>query len=243
VNPKLLSVVVPAYNEERYVGELLRKVVQVDLSGFGLEREVLLIDDCSVDRTAEVADAVEGVRVIRRERNGGKGAAVKMGLAAARGEFIVIQDADLEYDPNDYLPMLEVLLQQGVDAVYGSRYLKYPQRGWMVNALAGRHRGQSLPAYLGGQSLSFVAFALCGHFISDTVTALKMFRREVIQSLRLETHGFELDHEISAKLLAGGHTLREVPIRYFPRSREDGKKIGMRDWFAAVRTFARYRNG
>jgi len=140
--------------------------------------------------------------------------------------------------------MIDALLADPcVAAVYGSRYLKHPGRGAVANLLKGKHRNQSLAAYLGGQSLSLIALACTGRYLTDTVTALKLFRREVIASLTLESTGFELDHEISAKVLARGGAIREVPIRYFPRSREEGKKIGARDWFRALRTFSRYRNG
>jgi hypothetical protein len=119
--------------------------------------------------------------------------------------------------------------------VYGSRYL-HPGS----SLLAPRHRGQSWGAYLGGRSLSLVQWWFTGQYLTDTVTALKLFRAPVIKGLELRTSGFELDHEITARILAGGCTIREVPIRYYPRSREEGKKIGARDWFVAVRTYARH---
>jgi dolichol-phosphate mannosyltransferase len=112
-----------------------------------------------------------------------------------------------------------------------------------VNLLTGKHPNQSWPAYLGGQSLSFIALVCTGRYLTDTVTALKLFRREVIRPLRLCTTGFELDHEISSKVLAGGNRIVETPISYFPRSKEEGKKIGLKDWFRALKTFFRYRNG
>jgi glycosyltransferase involved in cell wall biosynthesis len=238
-----LSVVVPAFNEERYVGELLRRVLAVDLERLGVDKEVIVVDDHSRDRTAEIVGGIAGVVLKRRAANGGKGAAVRDGIAAATGTLLIIQDADLEYDPADYVPMLEAMLANGVDAVYGSRYMGPPNRSRLRNLVQGRHKGQSWPAYLGGRSLSMVARALTGGRITDTVTALKLFRTDVIRSLPLETSGFELDHEISARLLARGHTIVEVPIGYRPRSKAEGKKIGMRDWFRAVRTFWRYRRG
>jgi hypothetical protein len=129
------------------------------------------------------------------------------------------------------------------DIVYGSRYLKHPGRGRIINLLTGKHPAQSWAAYLGGQSLSFIALLYTGHYISDTVTALKLFPRAIITGLVLETTGFELDHEITAKVLARGYRIAEVPVAYHPRSREEGKKIGLRDWFVARRTFARFRRG
>jgi len=239
----VLSVIVPAYNEERFIGELLTRVLAVDLSRFRVTTEVIVVDDCSSDDTADIASGFDAVTLLERRANGGKGMAVRDGIRRATGDFVMIQDADLEYDPRDYVPMLEMLLRDGVDAVYGSRYMRYPGRGPLRNLLSSKHRGQSWPAYLGGQSLSGVALLFTGRYLTDTVTALKLFRREALADLELETTGFELDHEITAKILAAGRTIGEVPIGYAPRSREEGKKIGFGDWVRALRTFARYRKG
>ncbi len=227
-----LSIVIPAYNEERFIGTLLDQIRAVDLSPLGVGKEIIVVDDCSRDRTAEIVASVPGVILKRMERNGGKGGAVRAGIAAATGDYLIIQDADLEYDPNDYVPMLQALVAGRGDVVYGSRYLR-----------AGRHANQSLAAYLGGRSLSLAALLFTGRRLTDTVTALKLFHRLQIAALPLETSGFELDHEITARMAARGARIVEVPIRYSPRSRAEGKKIGLRDWFIAVRTFIRYRNG
>jgi glycosyltransferase involved in cell wall biosynthesis len=236
----LLSIVIPAYNEERFLGTLLERIRAVDLAQVGVTPEIIVVDDCSRDRTAEIAAGVTGVILERHAQNGGKGRAVRTGLTRATGDFVIIQDADLEYDPNDYIPMLRAILSGAGDVVYGSRYLKHPGRGRLYNLLTGKHPSQSWAAYLGGQSLSFVALVYTGHYLTDTVTALKLFPRQLLAGLTLETTGFELDHEISAKVLAQGCRVVEVPISYFPRNREEGKKIGLRDWFRARRTFARY---
>ena len=229
---KTLSVVIPAYNEERFIGTLLERIKAVDLAPLGFAMEIIVVDDCSRDRTAAIVEAVPGVRLIRQPKNGGKGRAVRAGIAAATGDLLIIQDADLEYDPQDYIPMLRALLDGRADIVYGSRYLG-----------RGRHENQSLAAYLGGRSLSVVAWIFTGTFLTDTVTAFKLFRRDDIAALTLETTGFELDHEITSRMLARGRTIVEVPISYYPRSRDEGKKIGLRDWFIALRTFWRYRRG
>ena len=228
-----LSIVIPAYNEEAFIATLLERIRAVDLSRFSLEKEIIVVDDCSRDRTAEIAEAVPGVKVYRQPQNRGKGSAVRAGIAHATQEYLIIQDADLEYDPGDYVPMLEALFDGHGDVVYGSRYLNQ----------TGKHSQQTWTAYLGGRSLSIIALACTGSYLTDTVTALKLFRRELLTGLNLQTSGFELDHEISAKVLFRGCRIVEVPIRYYPRSREEGKKIGMRDWFVAVRTFWRYRKG
>lgn len=227
-----LSIVIPAYNEERFIGTLLAQIKAVDLAPLGITKQVIVVDDCSRDRTADIAAEVADVVLQRMPVNGGKGKAVRAGIAMATGEYLIIQDADLEYDPNDYIPMLRTLLSGDADVVYGSRYLG-----------RGRHGNQSLGAYLGGRSLSLIALAFTGRYLTDTVTALKLFHRAQLAGIQLETSGFELDHEITAKLAHRGARFKEVPIRYMPRSREEGKKIGPRDWFIAVRTFMRYRNG
>jgi dolichol-phosphate mannosyltransferase len=225
-----LSIVIPAYNEERFIGTLLDRVREVDLAPLGLRKEIIVVDDCSTDRTAEIARAVPDVRVERLPVNGGKGGAVRAGIAKSTGELLIIQDADLEYDPHDYVPMIEALLAGRGDVVYGSRYLG-----------RGRHRNQSWMAYLGGRSLSLVAAVFTGRYLTDTVTAYKLFKRSDLIELPLVTSGFELDHEITARLLARGRRIVEVPIGYAPRSREEGKKIGVRDWFTAIKTFYRFR--
>jgi dolichol-phosphate mannosyltransferase len=227
-----LSIVIPAYNEERFIGTLLNQILAVDLLPLGITKQIIVVDDCSRDRTAEIAGAVSGVTVKRMPVNGGKGRAVRAGIELATGDYLIIQDADLEYDPNDYVPMLQALLSGRGDVVYGSRYLG-----------RGRHANQSLAAYLGGRSLTLVAWVFTGQYLTDTVTALKLFHRTKLAGISLSTSGFELDHEITAKMAHRGARFVEVPIHYFPRSREEGKKIGLRDWFIAVRTFAKYRRG
>ena len=227
-----LSIVIPAYNEERFIGTLLEQVLAVDLAALGVEKEIIVVDDGSTDATSVVVAAVPGVRLHRMARNGGKGQAVRAGIDRATGDYLIIQDADLEYNPQDYVPMMRALLAGRADVIYGSRYLG-----------RGRHANQSLAAFVGGRSLSLVMLACTGHFLTDTVTALKLFPRTLLAELQLETTGFETDHEITAKVLARGLRIAEVPVRYFPRSKAEGKKIGPRDWFIAAKTFWRYRNG
>jgi dolichol-phosphate mannosyltransferase len=229
---RVLSIVIPAYNEERFIGSLLTQIAAVNLAPLGVRKEVIVIDDHSADRTSAVAATFEGIILRRLEKNSGKGRAVREGIELATGDLLIIQDADLEYDPQDYLPMLDALLQGRGDIVYGSRYMR-----------AGRHANQTWGAYLGGRSLSIVARLFTGAWITDTVTALKLFPRSVIKDLALTTSGFELDHEITAKLLARGCRIVEVPVSYNPRSKEEGKKIGLRDWFIGTRTYYRFRNG
>ena len=230
--PRTLSIVIPAFNEERFIGTLLEQIQAVDLSPLGIDKQVIVVDDHSSDGTSDVVRRFAGVDLHRLERNSGKGRAVRAGMERATGEFLIIQDADLEYDPRDYVPMVQAMLSGRADVVYGSRYMN-----------RGRHANQSLAAYLGGRSLSLAALACTGTYLTDTVTALKLFPRDLLSSLTLTTSGFELDHEITAKVLAMGKRIVEVPVRYYPRSRAEGKKIGWRDWVTGVRTFYRFRKG
>ena len=230
--PEVLSIVIPAYNEARFIGTLLEQIDAVDLTPLGVRKQLIVVDDHSSDDTSGVVRRFPHVDLHRLERNSGKGRAVRAGMARATGDLLIIQDADLEYDPRDYVPMVRALLDGRGDVVYGSRYMN-----------RGRHANQSLAAYLGGRSLSLAALACTGTYLTDTVTALKLFPRELLMSLTLTTSGFELDHEITAKVLAMGKRIVEVPVRYYPRSRAEGKKIGWRDWVTGVRTFYRFRNG
>ncbi|MCA1563499.1 MAG: glycosyltransferase family 2 protein [Acidobacteria bacterium] len=227
-----LSIVIPAFNEERFIGTLLEQIAAVDLAALGLAREIVVVDDCSRDRTAEIVSRFPAVRLHRMRVNGGKGRAVRAALELATGDYVIIQDADLEYDPRDYVPMIRAILEKQGDVVYGSRYMS-----------SGRQPGQAWPAYLGGRSLSVVCRLFTGTYLTDTVTALKLFPRPLLAALDLRTSGFELDHEITAKVLARGLKIVEVPVRYNPRSREEGKKIGARDWLIGAGTFIRFRNG
>jgi len=232
---KRLSIVIPAYNEERFIGTLLDRIRAVDLSPLGFEKEIIVVDDCSKDDTVEIVKRFPDVVLCRHERNGGKGRAVRTGIELATGDYLMIQDADLEYEPQDYLPMVQALLAKQGDVVYGSRYTK--------GLFGSKHAQQSWPAYLGGRSLSIAALICTGRYLTDTVTALKLFPRPLLNELGLQTTGFELDHEITSKVLARGRRIVEVPIQYFPRSREEGKKIGAKDWVRGLQTFWRYRRG
>ena len=242
--PITLSVVIPAYNEARFIGTLLTRIQAVDLASLDVVPELIVVDDGSADETAGIAERHGGVRVLRQRPNAGKGAAVRAGIAAATGTHVLIQDADLEYDPQDYLPMLRALRASGErTVVYGSRYLPYPDASALRNVFAGPWPGQSWAAYLGGRSLSVTAWLTTGRYLTDTVTAYKLFPRPLLAALDLQTSGFELDHEISAKVIAKGYRIVEVPIGYAPRSKAEGKKIGARDWWRALKTFWRFRRG
>ena len=228
----VLSVVIPAYNEERFIATTLERVLAVDLSAVGFSREVIVVDDHSSDRTPTIAGTFADVVVHRLPHHAGKGGAVRAAVGFARGDYLVIQDADLEYDPEAFVPMLRALAETGADAVYGSRYLG-----------GGRHPRQSRLAYLGGRSLSLAVKLLTGRWLSDVTTALKLMPVPLIRSLGLSSAGFELEAEITAKLLARGCRIVEVPVSYAPRTRQEGKKVAFTDLLRSASALVRFRRG
>ena len=226
-----LSIVIPFYNEAATLGELLKRVLAVRLDG--VDKEILAVDDGSRDGSAEIAahfarQRPDVVRVISFATNGGKGRAVIAGLEQATGEICIIQDADLEYDPEDYRPILEAYHDPDVHVVYGSRILGSGNRSY--------HR-----YYWGGRLVTWWTNLLYGSRLTDEPTCYKSFRRQVLDGLHLTSSGFEFCPEITAKLLRRGYRIVEVPIRYYPRSFAEGKKIRYSDGLKAVWTLARLR--
>ncbi len=240
----VLSIVIPAYNEEAFIASLLERVLEVDTESLGFSKEILVIDDGSKDRTGEEARRVAAlhpsIKVFTQVPNQGKGKAVRRGIAEATGDFILIQDADLEYDPQDYVRLLGAL-RGTASAVYGSRTLGAWSRhsGWTL--FPGRHQDQRLGPWVAGVLLTLWTALLYGVWITDTLTAYKLYPAKVVQSFGIQTSGFETDHEITAKLVRRGIRVGEVPITYYPRSVEEGKKIKATDGLIAVWTLLKYR--
>jgi dolichol-phosphate mannosyltransferase len=235
-----LSVVIPAYNEGQFIGSVLEKVIEVPTESLGFAKEIIVVDDGSKDDTAEVASRFEQVRCFRQVPNQGKGKAVQRGIREATGDYILIQDADLEYHPADYLPMLAALRDRKADVVYGSR-----TRGQVAaqgrGLFPGKHPRQGMGPWLAGVVLTFWTALLYGRWITDTLTAYKLYPAGVLKTLKLRTSGFETDHEITSKLIRLHQKIVEVPIAYDPRSREEGKKIKASDGIKAVWTLLRFR--
>jgi glycosyltransferase involved in cell wall biosynthesis len=236
----LLSIVIPAYNEATFIGELLQRIVAVDTESLGFPKEIIVVDDGSTDRTGEIARSFPGVRVLTQAANEGKGRAVRRGIGESRGDYILIQDADLEYNPNDY-PRLLTALQRGADCVYGSRVLRQREKQRGFTLFPGRHPEQCFGPWLAGQLLTLWTWLLYQRWITDTLTAYKLYPAAVVKSMPVRTSGFETDHEITAKLVRRGRRIVEEPIEYLPRSLEAGKKIKARDGFVAVWTLLKYR--
>ena len=237
----LLSIVIPAYNEARFIATLLRKIQEVPTESLGFEKELIVVDDGSKDGTGEIARGLAGVKVFTQIPNQGKGRAVQRGIRESAGDLILIQDADLEYDPHDYLALLRAL-GPGVDAVYGSRVLGQRRRPGFT-WFPGRHPEQRLGPWLAGQLLTLWTALLYGRWITDTLTAYKLYPAAAVRAMQLSTSGFETDHEITARLARGGYRIVEVPIAYMPRGVEAGKKIKARDGFIAVWTLLKFRFG
>ncbi|MBI4812160.1 glycosyltransferase family 2 protein [Candidatus Falkowbacteria bacterium] len=226
-----LSIVIPAYNEEKTLEGILGKV---EAANFGhVEKEIIIIDDGSGDKTREILKKYENkYRVIYHDKNMGKGAAVRTGFGAATGDYVVVQDADLEYDPNDIAVMVKLAAEKDAGVVYGSRRLgllkkKNPMAGWVY--------------HLGGRFLTLFANFLYGISITDEPTCYKMVSRRIIDRMELEANGFEFCPEITAKIARLGVPIHEVPISYNPRSVKEGKKIKFKDGLIAIWTLIKYR--
>ena len=227
--PELLSIVVPAFNEAATIEEVLRRVAAQELGG---PYEVIVVDDGSTDGTAEVAESagIDGVRVVRQPANRGKGAAVRAGIAQTSGGIVIIQDADLEYDPVDIPRLLDPLRRDLADAVYGTRLRGgEPQRAHLF-----WH-------YAGNRFLSLLTNVLYNTTISDMEVGYKAFRGDLIRSLELRSDDFAFEAEVTAKILRRRVRLYEVPISYYGRTYSEGKKITWRDGVIAVVALIRYR--
>ena len=218
-----LSVVMPVYNENATIREIVRRVSEVPL-----EKEILIVDDCSTDGTREILrelDGQGGVRVHFQPVNQGKGAAVAVGFRYATGDVVVVQDADLEYDPMEYLKLLAPITQGHADVVYGSRFLG-----------GGARRVLYFWHTVGNRLLTLTSNMFTNLNLTDMETCYKMFRREVVQSMRIESRRFGIEPEITAKIARRGYRVFEVPISYYGRTYEEGKKIGLKDGFSALWT-------
>ncbi|HTO05656.1 MAG TPA: glycosyltransferase family 2 protein [Myxococcota bacterium] len=225
-----LSVIVPVYNEAQTLEELVRRVRAVD---YGAELELVLVDDFSSDGSRELVEKLaathSGVVAVLQERNRGKGAALRRGFAAATGDVLVVQDADLEYDPAEIPRMVSLIERDLADVVYGSRFLA-----------SGPHRVLYFWHSVGNKLLTLLSNVFTNLNLSDMEVGYKAFRREVLAGIELCEDRFGFEPEITAKVARGGWRIYEVPISYYGRTYEEGKKIGWRDGVHALRCVLRY---
>ncbi|MCA9675240.1 MAG: glycosyltransferase family 2 protein [Kofleriaceae bacterium] len=231
----LLSILIPAYQEEATIGEILRRVAAIDTESLGFDKEIIVCDDGSRDRTFELASEFAAgeprVRVVRHDQNQGKGAAIRTALAAAKGDHVLIQDADLEYEVSDY-PALLAEVARGADVVYGSRFLENP-----------RPTGMKTANYLANRILTVTANLLYGLSITDEATCFKVFRTDLLRELELECKGFEFCPEVTAKLGRRKIRIVEVPIAYTARAIEEGKKVRWTDGVEAMWVLVKHKLG
>jgi len=225
----LISVLVPAYNEEDTIVESLKRLFAVD---FGRHKiEVIVVDDASTDRTAELVESLGcDVRLLRHEKNQGKGAAIRTALAEAKGQVIVIHDADLEYDPADIPALIAPIAAGDAPASYGTRF-----------ALGAKPRGMKLPNLVANKILALAASILFFRRISDEATCYKAIRTDLLREINLQSQRFEFCPEVTAKLMRAHHVIAEVPVRYQARTFAEGKKIHWYDGLEAIWTLIKYR--
>lgn len=224
----LLSIVIPVFNEKN---TLLKIIEKIDLLPKSLNRELVLVDDGSTDGSREILKTLESrkdVKVIFKEKNSGKGDSLKIGFKNSKGDYVIVQDADLEYDPTDYQKLIDVILKNQMTVVYGSRF-------------SGSYQDMSTLHYYGNKFLTFFTNFLYGVKLTDMETCYKLFPGDFIRSLNLKANRFDFEPEITAKILKRKYKIIEVPINYYGRSHDEGKKITWKDGFNAVWSLLKYR--
>lgn len=233
---RTLSIIIPIYNEEKTVERLVRKVLAVKIP---LKREIICVDDGSKDKSASILKRISAhntqITFIKHPRNKGKGAALRTGIKHATGDVIIIQDADLEYDPNDYSKLLKPIMHGETTVVYGSRYLS--EKGHLKE---NQHMTFEIHK-IGNQGLSLLTTLLYGRRMTDMETCYKVFDKDVIKKIKINASRFEFEPEITAKVLKQGIKIKEIPINYYSRDFSEGKKITWRDGVAAAWYLFKYR--
>ena len=231
--PSRLSIIIPAYNEEGTIGAVIEKVRGADI--LGLEKEVVVVDDRSTDGTRAVLEAIPGIATGFHECNLGKGGAIKSGVRIASGDVFIIQDADLEYDPNDYARLLAPILGGEADFVLGSRFRSQRLRFF------GHGKSPFFTHYVGNKLIIWLTNLLYGHDATDYEGCYKAFTRRLAEAIPIEANGFEFDNELVCKALRRGYRIAEVPISYQPRSYAEGKKINWRHGVRMLWTILKWR--
>lgn len=231
-----LSVIIPVFNEEKTIKEIIKRVLSVKLPQ-KIGKEIIVIDDSSTDQTAHNIKEMKNsdLKYFRNEKNLGKGASVRKGIKEATGDLIIIQDADLEYNPDDYNKLLQPVLGNSSKVVYGTRFINYPFKLW--------GRGKTiLPLhYIGNKFLTFLTNLLYGSELTDMETCYKLFRTDVLKKLDLKSSRFEIEPEMTIKVLKKGIVITEVPISVKPRTHQEGKKISWKDGLRALWVLIKYK--
>jgi dolichol-phosphate mannosyltransferase len=224
-----LSIIIPVYNEKNNIKAILGKVKKVRLSG--VTKEIVVVDDGSTDGTREILRKIKdkSIRIFYHKKNMGKGYAIRTALSHTTGDIVLVQDADLEYDPSDYPALIKPIIEKKARVVYGSRLL------------GKKARYVKFAYYAGGKSLTIITNMLYGLRITDEPCGYKVFSSDVIKSIRLKCKRFEFCPEVTAKISKKGIKIYEVPSSYNPRSKKEGKKINFNDWIEAVYTLVKYR--
>lgn len=231
-----LSIIIPVFNEAKTIEKIVRRVMAVDLGK--IEKEIIIIDDGSTDGTKEVLSKLkmkyqkQNIYFLQHKKNRGKSRALRTGFAKASGDVVVVQDGDMEYDPNDFRKMLAKMFTSGVRVVYGSRRLEKTNKQY-----------SGMGFYVGGLLLTYMANLLYGCRITDEPTCYKMIERKLLNSLKISSTRFEFCPELTAKVARRGINIYEVPISYNPRHVDQGKKIKLNDFFEAAWTLMRLRFG
>jgi glycosyltransferase involved in cell wall biosynthesis len=229
-----LTIIVPVYNEEKTVLTVLKALNKISLKS--VTKEIIIVDDGSTDKTKEKLKKIKSVKVITHKSNKGKGAAVKTGIQSAKGDYIIIQDADLEYNPQYIKTLIKPILSKKAEVVYGTRLRRMPN-------LKGEERTlQFLTHYLGNRFLSLITSILYGQWVTDMETGYKLFPKDSLKGAKLNAKGFEFEPEITAKLLKKKYKINEIPIKVKPRGYEEGKKINtLKDGSKALWYLFKYR--
>ena len=234
MSPDTLSIIIPSYNEEKTILILLDKIFDVNLIA-GINKEIIIIDDGSRDNTLTAVNnyiqknSFKNIKLFVHDKNRGKGAAVRTGINHIKGEFVIIQDGDLECNPEDYNLLLKEMIEKELDVVFGSRFMNK------------ENKHLSRWFYLGGKIVTHTANILYKQRLTDEAACYKMFRTEFLKSIPLRCNRFEFCPEVTAKVAKRGIKIKEVPVRYYPRTNDEGKKIRMKDGFEAIWTLIKYK--